>query len=320
MSEPISAGRVRSMTGFAQVRRALQDGELVVSVKSVNHRGLDVHLRAPEAVDAFESMIRALVKARMTRGHVEVRVSLPGGAAGVSAPNELARTTEHGPVRAFVLNQALLEAYFKAFQDSADANGLDAEPDLNAALRVPGMFVVRQEAEPEEGMGAALTEALTDALDQLNAFREREGAEIAGEMRQHNARAAAAAATLERIREGAAEAFQSRLAERLKDLLKGAQADPQRLAQEAAILADRSDIGEELARLRIHSAQLGALLDGGGEVGKKLDFLLQEMNRETNTVLSKTNGVGETGLKITELALAAKADIEKIREQALNLE
>ncbi len=305
MSQPVSAGRVRSMTGFARVRRASQDGELVVSVKSVNHRGLDVHLRAPEAVDAFESAIRGLVKTRMTRGHVEVRVSLPGSAAGASA---------------CVLNQALLEAYMKAFQDAADAHGLDAEPDLNAALRVPGMFAAASEAEPDTHLAETLTEAVGAALDELNGFREREGAEIAAEMRRHNARAAAAAVEMERIREGAAEAFESRLTERLKDLLKGAQVDPQRLAQEAAILADRSDIGEELARLRMHSVQLGALLDGGGEVGKKLDFLLQEMNRETNTVLSKTSGAGETGLKITELALAAKADIEKIREQALNLE
>jgi uncharacterized protein (TIGR00255 family) len=296
---------VRSMTGFARVRKACQDGELVVSVKSVNHRGLDVHLRAPEAVDAFESQIRSLVKTRVTRGHVEVRVSLPNSAAGAGAPR---------------LNQALLDAYFREFQRTADTYALATEPDLNAALRVPGMFSAAEEAEPDESLSAMLTAALTEALDQLNEFREREGAEIAEEMRKHNAHATTAAAEMEAIREGATQAFQSRLTERLKDLLKGAQVDPQRLAQEAAILADRSDIGEELARLRIHSGQLGALLEGGGEVGKKLDFLLQELNRETNTVLSKTNGAGEIGMKITELALAAKADIEKIREQALNLE
>jgi uncharacterized protein (TIGR00255 family) len=128
---------------------------------------------------------------------------------------------------------------------------------------------------------------------------------------------------METIRADAPEVFQHRLAERLKDLLKnaqGVQIDPQRLAQEAAILADRSDIGEELARLKIHSGQLAALLEAGGESGKKIDFLLQEMNRETNTILSKTTGAGEIGLKITELALAAKAAIEKIREQSLNLE
>ncbi len=125
---------------------------------------------------------------------------------------------------------------------------------------------------------------------------------------------------MERIRGTAQAAFQARLSDKLRELLKGVQVDPQRLAQEAAILADRSDIGEELARLKIHSGQLGELLDGGGEVGKKLDFLLQEMNRETNTILSKTSGAGEAGLRITGLALAAKASIEKVREQSLNLE
>jgi uncharacterized protein (TIGR00255 family) len=106
----------------------------------------------------------------------------------------------------------------------------------------------------------------------------------------------------------------------LKELLKGVQLEPQRLIQEAAVIADRSDVGEEIARLKIHAAQLGALLDGGGEVGKKLDFLLQEMNRETNTILSKTGGIGDAGLRVTDLALQAKSCIEKIREQSLNLE
>jgi uncharacterized protein (TIGR00255 family) len=110
------------------------------------------------------------------------------------------------------------------------------------------------------------------------------------------------------------------LAERLNELLQGAPVDPQRLAQEAAILADRSDIGEELARLEIHSNQLLHLLDEGGETGKQLDFLLQEMNRETNTILSKTSGAGQAALRLTDLALTVKAAIEKIREQSLNLE
>jgi len=154
----------------------------------------------------------------------------------------------------------------------------------------------------------------------LNAFREREGGEIAQEMRGHNGRIAAVAEEIDQIRAGAVAAFQARLSERLRELLKGVQLEPQRLAQEAAVLADRSDVGEEIARLRIHSAQLGALLDGGGEIGKKLDFLLQEMNRESNTILSKTGGIGDAGLKITDLALEAKAAIEKIREQSLNLE
>ena len=111
-----------------------------------------------------------------------------------------------------------------------------------------------------------------------------------------------------------------RLKERLQDLLRGASIEPQRLAQEAAVLADRSDVSEELIRLKTHTGQVDGLLRSDGEIGKKLDFLLQEMNREANTILSKTGGLGELGLTITELALAVKSEIDKIREQSLNLE
>lgn len=292
------------MTGFARVRRPLGDAEVVVSVKTLNHRGLDVQVHAPSSADPFENAIRALVKSRVSRGHVEVRVAIPQGSAG-------------GGVG---VNRPLLEQYLKAFREIAAEHGIEAAPDLNSALRIPGIFGESADTEPPEGTEAALLAALAEALEELNAFRAREGAEIAAEMRSYNACVASVAGDMEKIRTGATAAFHARLSERLKDLLKGAQIDPQRLAQEAAILADRSDIGEELARLKIHSAQLAALLQAGGEVGKKLDFLLQEMNRETNTVLSKTGGAGEAGLRITELALEAKSAIEKIREQSLNLE
>ncbi len=296
---------LRSMTGFARTRRPLGDGEISVTVKSVNHRGLDVQVRGPEALDPIESAVRALVKTRLQRGHIEVRVSLPGAGIQAAPP---------------AINHPLLEAYLKTFREACTRYALNEEPDLNAALRLPGMFAAAEDNGLPEGTDAAVLEALTDALDQVNVFREREGKEIGAEMYGHNVQIAEAAQEMERIREGAASAFQSRLTERLKDLLKGAQVEPQRLAQEAAILAERSDIGEELARLKIHSAQLASLLETGGEVGKKLDFLLQEMNRETNTILSKTGGAGDAGLRLTERALSCKASIEKIREQALNLE
>jgi uncharacterized protein (TIGR00255 family) len=182
------------------------------------------------------------------------------------------------------------------------------------------MFAPAENGGPPEGVEGALEETLNAALAELNEFRSREGREIADELRGHNQRLSTAVEQMEELRTAALEYFQKRLAERLQEVAKGVQIDPQRLAQEAAMLADRSDIGEELARLKIHSAQLAALLDAGGEVGKKLDFLLQEMNRETNTILSKTSGAGEPAMKITDLALASKAAIEKIREQSLNLE
>ena len=155
---------------------------------------------------------------------------------------------------------------------------------------------------------------------QLNAFRDHEGQATVHEIRQRAAAIVGLVTRMEEIRGGAVEAFQNRLRERLADLLSGAAIEPQRLAQEAAVLADRSDIAEELVRLRTHTGQLETLLDSGAEVGKRLDFLLQEMNRESNTILSKTGGLGDLGLTMTDLALAAKAEIDKIREQSLNLE
>jgi len=281
------------------------DGEVVVGVKTVNHRGLDVHLHAPSAADSLESAIRTLVKGSVVRGHVDVRISLPESAKGRNGAT---------------INDAMLEAYLKAFREAAEKHGLDSQPDLNAALSISGMFGERESSEPAAETESIIMEALAAALVELNTFREREGGEIAQEMRGHNARVAAVAEEIDKIRGGAVAAFQARLSDRLRELLKGVQMDPQRLAQEAAVLADRSDVGEEIARLRIHSAQLAVLLDGGGEIGKKLDFLLQEMNREANTILSKTGGIGDAGLKITDLALEAKAAIEKIRERSLSLE
>jgi len=296
---------LRSMTGFARTRRHLGDSEVVVSVKTVNHRGLDVQVRAPEAADPYENAVRTAVKASVARGHVEVRISLPRAAAEVTAAT---------------LNRDLLHAYLSAFREAAAEHGLDSKPDLNAALRVPGMFEASSEMELPAEIESVLMSAVGEALAALNEFREREGGEIGDEMRRHNAELQHAAKEIEAIRSQATSAFQNRLEERLKELLKGVQLEPQRLIQEAAVIADRSDVGEELARLKIHAGQLGLLLDGGGEVGKKLDFLLQEMNRETNTILSKTGGIGDAGLRVTDLALQAKSCIEKIREQSLNLE
>ena len=299
MSSPI-----RSMTGFARVQRATEQGEIAVNLKSVNHRGLDVHFHAGAELDPFENSMRAIIKRFVTRGHVDVRASIvrPDGAEAAG------------------LNESLLKAYLAAFRKVATAEGLSTEPDLNAALRVPGMFAPPEAMELDSSLQPLLLSVLEQALHSLNEFRSREGAELAALMRKHNRSLAEAGDEIEQIRSGALPAFQNRLSERLKELLRNASVDPQRLAQEAALMADRSDIGEEIARLKIHSKQLDEILDAGGEVGKKLDFLLQELNRETNTILSKTTGIGELGLKITDLALAAKADIEKIREQALNLE
>jgi uncharacterized protein (TIGR00255 family) len=294
---------LRSMTGFARVRKNIGQGEIVATLKSVNHRGLDMHCRMPAEMDALEHEVRAVVKGGVARGHVEIQVSFTR-TAGAAA----------------TLNRPLLDAYIQAFRDAAGIYGLGGQPDLNSALSIPGMLSAAGDEEIETEVAKAVLATVAEALAALNAFREREGAATVQEMRQRCRNVCDLVGRMEEIRAGAGAAFHKRLKEKLADLLAGAAMDPQRLAQEAALLADRSDIAEELLRLRTHAAQLDTMLAGDGEVGKRLDFLLQEMNREANTVLSKTGGLGDLGLTMTELALAAKSEIDKIREQSLNLE
>jgi len=292
------------MTGFARVRKEFPQGELVLSLKSVNHRGLDLHFHLPNELDALENDVRAVIKNGVARGHVQIHVGLTRNVVGDAAP----------------LNRAMFHAYMTAFREAAQLYALEAQPDLNSALRIPGMLSTGDEEELGEAVTKALLEAAAEAVASLNRGREREGAATAQEMRQRCQNVRGLVSRMDEIRAGAVGAFQKRLREKLADLLRGAGIEPQRLAQEAAILADRSDIAEELMRLRTHADQLETMLNGEGEIGKRLDFLLQEMNRESNTVLSKTGGLGDLGLTITDLALSAKSEIDKIREQSLNLE
>lgn len=292
------------MTGFARVQRTTSLGDVTISLKSVNHRGLDLHFHLGAELDWLEVALRAVLKRSVLRGHIDVRCSLERSANGAASS----------------LNLPLFRAYVAAFRQAAAEEGLEAQPDLNRVLLLPGILGSSEQLAPDESAERDIVAALEEAVQMLNQFRAREGAELAAFIREQNASIHQGAEEMLRIRAGAVPAFQKRLVEKLQELLGNTTIDPQRLAQEAALLADRSDIGEELARLQIHARQLDEILEAGGEVGKRLDFLLQELNRETNTILSKTSGLGELGLRITDLALASKAAIEKIREQALNLE
>ena len=299
MSAPI-----RSMTGFARVRKATPQAEVTVSLKSVNHRGLDLHFHLPGELDPFEPAMRNAVKRAVLRGHIDIRCAVARASDGTAAG----------------LNTTLFRAYIAALRKAAADEGLEFKPDLNVIFQHPGMFAAA-EAEPDPDLEHAVIAVLEEALANLNQFRAREGAELASFLSEQNSAIQTAAAEMEQIRSQAMPAFHQRLAEKLRSLLADASiVDPQRLAQEAAMLAERSDIGEEIARLKIHAAELAEIIAGGGEIGKKIDFLLQEMNRESNTILSKTSGIGDLGLRITSLALSAKGRIDKIREQALNLE
>ncbi|MGO9241266.1 MAG: YicC/YloC family endoribonuclease [Bryobacteraceae bacterium] len=295
---------VRSMTGYAQARRQGAWGEITATLKSVNHRALDLHAYLPMEFDALDPVLRQTVRRKVSRGHVELRLSY--------RPSE--KTA--GPS----LNRTLFDAYLRALKEASDLSGVLADPDPNRALRIPGMLSQDEAAPLPEETAAEAVRATEDALDALNRFREREGQETVAAMRGHNELIRQYAQVIWELRGAVTEAIRIRLQERISKLFNGMPLEPQRLAQEVAYLVDRSDVSEEVDRLNVHVRELEQLLDQGGELGKKLDFLLQEMNRETNTTLSKTSGAGEPGVRITALGLEIKTSIERIREQALNLE
>jgi uncharacterized protein (TIGR00255 family) len=297
---------IRSMTGFARVSRSTPQGEFTLSLKSVNHKGLDLHLHLPAELDSVEPVLRSVLRKHLTRGHVQVMVHLK-------------RNPLNGAAAA-TINEPMLRAWIESFRAAASLLGLNAEPDLNQALKLPGMMESRAPESSTEDLEAEILSAAAEALAELDVFRMCEGAAIEVEIRERTASISDIVARMEDIRSRALPHFQTRLRDRLAELLAGAAIDPARLAQEVAMLAEKSDISEELLRLKTHALQTEALIAAEGETGKKLDFLLQEMNRETNTILSKTGGIGEMGLALTDLGLAAKAEIDRIREQSLNIE
>jgi uncharacterized protein (TIGR00255 family) len=320
---------IRSMTGFAQVRGDVQGLEVqseaqstthgkegghpavsppsngrlafTLSLKSVNHRFLDLHFRLPSGTDSLEMQLRRLLKEKMARGHVEVTLTL-----------------ERTASETFSLNHQLIGGYIAAFRAAAAEFALAADPDLNAVLRIPGALDSTGESADGEIEGAVMAK-VDEAMGRLNAMREEEGRGIARELRERMMHLEQASKSVQQHRRAVLQNYSERLQSRLQDMLGGS-VDRERILQEAALLVDRSDIQEEIVRLDTHVQHFLGLLDEGGEIGKKLDFLLQEMNREANTLLSKTSGLAGEALKITEAGLAMKAEIEKSREQVQNLE
>jgi uncharacterized protein (TIGR00255 family) len=290
------------MTGFAQVKGQLNGHtSFSLALKSVNHRFLDLHFRMPVDSDELEMKLRRQLKEKLARGHVELTLSL-----------------EHGGDETMALNRAMVASYMHAFCTAASEFGLSTEPDLNVILRLPGALDSAPLPGGTEWEGAILS-TLEEALARLNAMREEEGRSAERELRERMSHIQSAREEIEKHRRATLRTYTERLTARIQELV-GSQIEPERVLQEAALLVDRSDVQEELVRLDAHVQHFLGLLTAGGEVGKKLDFLLQEMNREANTLLSKTSGLAGEALKITEFGLSMKADIEKAREQVQNLE
>ncbi|HEY1767382.1 MAG TPA: YicC/YloC family endoribonuclease [Terracidiphilus sp.] len=297
-----------SMTGFAQVqirvptRDAAQLG-CTLSLKSVNHRFLDLQFRLPSSLDSLEMELRKALKDALIRGHVELTLSLDRGAQQKTG-----------------YNRELVSNYLAAFHEAQNEHQVVGAPDLNAALRLPGALQTDNRGDDDlVAIARSVREQIGPLVEQLKAMRAREGEALAAVLHATLDRLAAATEGVAALRPEIEQRYQERLTQRLTAAV-GQEFNQQRLLEEVAVLVERSDVSEELARMTAHIGHFRELLDSGGEAGKKLDFLLQEMNREANTLLSKTGGVSGKGTRITELGLAMKAEIEKAREQIQNLE
>ena len=297
---------IRSMTGYAQAQGQNGSWSVTITIRALNHRYLDLHFRLPAELDPAEIRLKKTARAYARRGHLEVQARL-----------------ERAGGRGLQVDRELVGSILKTYEEIRQEHGVTTEPDLIAVLRMPG--ILRQGVEdltPEEaGVLADLAEqTLIEALEKLNQMRGAEGAALEKELRGRVGRIGEARSKLVELCEAALPVRQKKLKEKLVELLGEDTLDPVRLAEEAAYRAERADVSEELVRLQSHTGQFETILGEGAEAGKRLDFLLQEMNRETNTLLSKTPGLGEDGLEMTRLGLEMKAEIERLREQVQNAE
>jgi uncharacterized protein (TIGR00255 family) len=295
---------IRSMTGFAALARDDQRASIGVTIRSVNHRYLDVQVRMPQGLLALEARLRTLIQRRVSRGRVELTVAVQA---------------KQAPAPEVELNEELVRR-LAAVLDRARAEGL-VEGALSPGdlLKLPTAVLIREAtldtASAAADLGAAVEDAVAAAAGELDAMRLGEGAHLKADL---DGRRAALAALIQRIAAAADEgraAASARLAARVAELAVGLQADQVAIAQEIVRTAARSDVSEETVRFRAHLAQWDALVGGDEPCGRKLDFLLQEMNREVNTIASKADGP-----EVSELIVEAKAELERAREQVQNVE
>lgn len=292
---------MRSMTGFG--RSAVSDDKFSISVelKTVNNRFLDINLRLPGELQALESVVKKLISNRLARGRVEVNLQY-----------------DRNDDAQFELNRPLIKGFLAAMKEMQDEFDLSGEPDLNVIARLPNVVTTKKE-EPSPEFLAAIENSFTEAIDALEIMREKEGSLLQGELNTLLDSIEQRIPTIEAHSSAVSDEYQARLTKRINDALAKTDSqielDQARLAQEVAYLTDRAEIAEEIARLRTHIEHFRKIMVETSDVGKRLDFLTQELNREANTIASKTNN-----MVIKENSLAIKSEIEKIREQVQNVE
>ncbi len=288
------------MTGYGRAQAAADGREITVELRSVNNRYLDCSVRLPRVYAYAEEPIRRRVKERIARGKTDVYVTVAEeGTAAVS-------------VR---LNRPVLEGYLEALRTIAADYGVRDDISVTALSRFPDVFVVEKQEEDEQRICAQILSVLDQALDKYDEMRRTEGAALAADIRSHAAAISGLVAQIEaRSPETVAE-YRARLTAKMKEVLGAVSIDESRILTEAAVYADKVAVDEETVRLRSHLSQLEQMLAAGGAIGRKLDFLMQEMNREANTIGSKCSDVA-----LAQVVVEIKSELEKIREQIQNIE
>jgi uncharacterized protein (TIGR00255 family) len=292
---------MKSMTGYGRAAVIGEDFSVSVDLKTVNNRFLDIHLRMSSELSSIEPVVKRRISSRLSRGRVDANINF-----------------ERTSAVAYELNRPLIAGYVEALRQMQESFNIPGEVDINSLARLPGALQTARDGLSTE-MVAGVEQAVDDALADLERMREQEGEALRQEMAERIGKIETLVPLIEGAAAGLVDSYRARLQRRIGELLSRdtqvTEIDPARLAQEVAYLADRSDVSEEMVRLRSHLAQFREALNATSETGKMLDFLLQELNREANTTLSKS-----TDLSIKEAALAIKAEVEKLREQVQNVE
>jgi uncharacterized protein (TIGR00255 family) len=292
---------ILSMTGYGAATLQNEEATITVEIRTVNHRFLDLHVRMAREYASLESEIQQLIRNTLLRGRVDVNIGIQAGGLGE-----------------VVVNNDSVGSYLEAAKRLREQFHLQDSLDLKTLFGLPGILQGRDSgavARFPEGLAESVKQGVREALAGVLRMRQQEGEALKNDMLRRLNSIARTAECIAALAPGTVSEYRRKLEDRLAQILPQSGIDPQRMAQEVALLADRSDISEELARLSSHLEQYASLIQSGTEVGKKMDFLLQEMQRETNTILSKA-----ANLEITRSGIAVKADIEKLREQVQNIE
>ena len=291
---------LRSMTGFGAGDLTTAASRYVVEVRSLNHRYLEVMVRLPRDLAPLEDRIRALVQGRVLRGRVEIAIM---------------RENYGKRARAVKVDIDLAKTFVSALNDLKQAVELSGSPDLAMLAGLPDLVKIEEQKEDLEAGWVAIAEGVRTALDRLVAMREAEGGRLASDLERRVERLGQRIDEVERRAPAVVKEYAARLTKRIEELVRAVPVDAGRLATEVALFADRCDISEEITRFRSHLAQIRQHLSANGAVGRTLEFLVQELGREANTIGSKAND-----LEISSAVIAVKSELESLREQIQNVE